>query len=229
MIISKQEINWCFQGQGYDQTIKVTYGLDVILYSGNCDSFITSEYGEIHMNLSFDSHSISPHILRVFGEQVLIMPSIYLLSKDVTYFSEISQTCIVHKDVLKSLWNDLRYDSTEIDTLINVNKDDLMLFWFANIKKINLDRPVKKIAKWLTERIVAESYGEYSQASKIIKLYIDNIIIFDDHLLHCVYNSEAIVTYIDNDGSTIEWNSLDVLNRSQIILKDRWRLNIMNI
>ena len=157
------------------------------------------------------------------------MPSVYLLSKNASYFSERFQTCIVHKDILKSLWNDLRYDSMEIDTLVNVNEDDLMLFWFANIKKINLDHPIKEIARWLMKRIVAENFGEYSQSSEIIKLYIDNNIIFDDHLLHCACNPEAIITYIDNDGSIIEWNSLNAFNRNQIILKDRWKLNIMNV
>jgi hypothetical protein len=228
-MIIRQEINWCFQGQGYNQTVKITDELDKILYLGSCDDLITSRHGEIHMNLNFDSHNVSPHILRIFGEQILIMPSIYLLSKNELYYSERFQTCIIHKDILKSLWNDLRYDPMEIDTLVNVNEDDLILFWFANIKKINLDRPIKKIAHWLMGRIVAEDLGESSQASKIIKLYMDNNIIFDDHLLRCTCNAEAIITYIDNDDSIVEWNSLNLFNRSQIILKDQWKISIINI
>lgn len=214
--------------EGYDEKIKVSTSKNYILYDGLCDEFVTSINDRLELKLNFGNKEVLFHYeLKRVDDYIVLIPRIILkdnflelLSKGTLVFS--------YKDIIQ-LWNLLRYDISELDSIPIVDNKDWALLWLLNIDIGLKTLQLNELTDWVVQQTFAEYPEGNPKITDIVKLIISNNINFCNESFDNLVTSKFVTAYLENiDKRIIEWNAIDFLNRHRILLGNNWSIEYTN-
>lgn len=124
-------------GDIYYEEISIRYG-DSIIYDGYVDNLVTSEDGELELQLNYGDKSDKNNVIaRRIGDNIFWIPNIkYCFKKQYIYLP-----ILFSEDEFKRLWESMRYNpEDDLGQIKEITNTELLLTWFitSNIRN-NVD------------------------------------------------------------------------------------------
>lgn len=154
---------------------------------------------------------------------VAILPTLHE-APIIQFFSKcLPGSLIFPEDELKDLWNQLRYDSRELNNLLAGNDSDCLLLWLLNISLLPSIRSIPQIINWLDTRLLAEE----PQGSPTIREMLEGLasgkMTFSKKFKLGQPNTKPVLVYIDTEEKgLIEWPAVNSFDRKEVFLGNNW-------
>lgn len=217
-----QKLQWKIFGEGYDEQIELSTSTGRLLFKGNCDALVTSVRGEIELCLNYgESQNVYHHALRSSGDKVILLPTIRESELFNFWISRSSDTYIFSLEDYVTLWSQLRYDTSELFSLLPMNSDDWMLLWFLNIPLAPNSFSINILKSWILEKSIAEAPEGYPSVAEILSGKIRVI----EELIYYSVIEEVVTVYLDcKDLGIVEWQALNAREREIMLLGNGWAI-----
>lgn len=215
-----------FFERGYDEKIKISLSTAKVLFSGYCDSLVTSKNNEIEFQLNFGQHGHTfNHILRRSGDYVVLVPSVAKEYLSNFFTLRIQGAIIFRFEDATKIWTLLRYDPTELNNLVPIKKEEWMLFWLLNIPAILNNLSVEELATWILKRIVAEEPENKPNVKEIIRWLLSGEGEFLNNSISRSNELKPVIAYINETTEGLfEWHALDASDRYRLLLGNGWSI-----
>ncbi|WP_414530933.1 hypothetical protein [Nodularia chucula] len=220
------ELEYLVTGQGYDEKICLTIPKVGVIFDGNCDQLVTSQYGEIELKLNFTySELMFHHALRRIDKYVVLVPTLHEVDVSQFFSKRKLGTIALLFSRVQDLWVKLRYDPTELNDLVALSSSDYLLLWLLNIPSLPNTLSSNQIISWLENRILAEEPQGVPTIRETLEMIVSGEVRFSKSLQPCQANTKPVIAYIDTEyKSIVEWYALNSLERHKILLGNDWSI-----
>lgn len=202
-------LNFFLEGDDNNQTLRLFYK-NYTVFNGVADDLVTNVNGELQMRLNFSKEERFFHTLRRSGEFILLFPKV-TNSRVEIYLKLLKGIILVWplKD-LERLWEKLRYDAKEFNSIKLASSDELFLIWLISSQYNSvLSLEISSMASLVANNILAED----PEGSLSIKEIIDQLrkgkILLNSVSFIDKPDKKIVTAYINGvDGLTIEWKAI---------------------
>lgn len=217
-----------FHEEGYDEQVTMTYSdtEPIVLFRGLSYLLISSFDNELQMNLNFGGKLLLPHVIRSWGNSLILIPRFYRLDSgrypgknmylDIREYLSLSlyRVLVFPKTDLLYLWNKLNYESSELDQIHMVSQSELTQIWMISsgyqpnefISPFNIDR----YAKELLSHVIAEDSSLELSIKQVISMLTNSIVSIELSPVTARVDHFHLVYLLHDDNSITEWKAMAI-------------------
>ncbi len=232
------------QGKGYDEQATITFSdTKSILLFGELSYLLVSSYDdELQMNLNFGGKLFLPHVIRSWGNLLILVPKFYSVDSgrypsknmylDICKYLTLSlhRVLAFPRTDLFHLWSQLNYDLSELEQIHEVSQGELIQMWMIGsgyqIYESSTPFEIDTYAREVLTHIIAEESPLEISIKHIISRLIDKKVSLRSLPLAAKVDRYHLVYLINRNNFVTEWRALAVDGSNVYIVIGHYLLSI---